>query len=134
MNMIASLKKIYAMLPVLRQRQLRWLTFGMLAQSVVELALAGAISLLGVALAAPESLERIAPLWRIYQMLPSFGDDIPSSIRLLILLMSMVCGWIASILTGMMPPLLMNLLTKVKKSVLSLLTCTSEVYQPSGIR
>ena len=104
MNMLASLKKIYAMLPVLRQRQLRWLTFGMLAQSVVELALAGAISLLGVALAAPDSLEKIAPLWRIYQMLPSFGDDIPSSIRLLILLMSMVC--IATVLKNIITALM----------------------------
>ena len=104
MNMIASLKKIYAMLPVLRQRQLRWLTFGMLVQSVVELALAGAISLLGVALAAPDSLEKIVPLWRIYQMLPSFGDDIPSSIRLLILLMSMVC--IATVLKNIITALM----------------------------
>ena len=46
----------------------------------------------------------------------------------------MVCGWIALILTGMMPTLLMNLSKKVKKSVSCLLTCTSEVYQPSGIR
>lgn len=91
MNMFASLKTIYSMLPLSRQRQLCWLVFAMLVQSLVELGLAGSISLLGVALASPDSLEKITPLWQIYQMLPSFSDNIPSSIRLLILLMSIVC-------------------------------------------
>ena len=89
--MFETLRKIYALLSPQRQRQLLWLTAGMFVMSLVELGLAGAISLLGVALAAPESLEKIGPLWTLFQMLPGFGEGIPQSIRLLILIMGMVC-------------------------------------------
>ncbi|MBB5144783.1 ABC transporter ATP-binding protein [Desulfovibrio intestinalis] len=57
----------------------------------VELGLAGTISLLGVALAAPEGLEKVGPLWKLFQLLPSFGVDIPQSIRMLILVLGLVC-------------------------------------------
>lgn len=115
MNMFASLKKIYSMLPLARQRQLRWLVFAMLVQSLVELGLAGAISLLGVALASPDSLEKITPLWRVYQMLPSFSDNIPSSIGLLILLMSIVC--IVTILKNIIFALITYWQTKFSQSI-----------------
>lgn len=89
--MFDTLRKIYALLSPHRQRQLLWLTAGMFVMSLVELGLAGAISLLGVALAAPDSLEKIGPLWKFFQLLPSFGGGIPQSIRMLILVMGMVC-------------------------------------------
>lgn len=89
--MFDILKKIYALLPRARQKQLLWLALGMFVMSLVELGLAGAISLLGVALAAPDSLEKIGPLWKVFHMLPSFGEGIPQSLRLLIFVLGMVC-------------------------------------------
>lgn len=89
--MFAVLRKIYAMLSPLRQKQFIWLTLGMFCMGFVELGLAGTISLLGVALAAPEGLEKVGPLWKLFQLLPSFGVDIPQSIRMLILVLGLVC-------------------------------------------
>lgn len=89
--MLDQFRKIFALLPPHRQRQLFWLTGGMFAMGFVELGLTGAISLLGVALAAPDSLEKIAPLWKFYQLLPRFGEGIPQSIRMLILVLGLVC-------------------------------------------
>lgn len=89
--MFYVLRKIYAMLSPQRQKQLIWLALGMFVLAFVELGLAGTISLLGVALAAPEGLEKIGPLWKIFQMLPTFGEGIPQSIRMLILVLGLVC-------------------------------------------
>lgn len=89
--MFDVLRKIYAMLSPQRQKQLIWLAVGMFTLAFVELGLAGTISLLGVALAAPEGLEKIGPLWKIFQMLPPFGEGIPQGIRMLILVLGLVC-------------------------------------------
>lgn len=89
--MLVVLRKIYTMLSPQRQKQFIWLTLGMFCMGFVELGLAGTISLLGVALAAPEGLEKVGPLWKLFQLLPSFGVDIPQSIRMLILVLGLVC-------------------------------------------
>lgn len=89
--MFEVLRKIYALLSPKRQKQFVWLSLGMFVMGFVELGLAGTISLLGVALAAPEGLEKIGPLWKFYQMLPGIGEDIPQSIRMLILVLGLVC-------------------------------------------
>lgn len=102
--MIDVLLKIYALLSSQRRKQLMWLALGMFAMGIVEMGLAGAISLLGVALAAPESLEKIDPLWKIIQALPNVGQDIPQSIRMLIFVLATVC--VATALKNMLTALL----------------------------
>lgn len=89
--MFDTFRKIYALLSPQRQKQLLWLTVGMFFMSFVELGLAGAVSLLGVALAAPESLEKIGLLWAFLQHFPSVGENVPQNIRMLILVLGMVC-------------------------------------------
>lgn len=89
--MLSLLQKIYTLLPRSRKRQLLLLAFGMIVMSFIELCLTGAISLLGVALAEPASLEKIKLLWKFFQLLPVFGESMPASIRMLILVLSMVC-------------------------------------------
>lgn len=102
--MFETLRKIYSLLSSQRQKRLLWLSIGMFAMSLAEMGLAGAISLLGVALAAPDSLEKIEPLWKLFQYLPVGGDNIPQSIRMLILVMGMVC--LASLLKNLLTALM----------------------------
>lgn len=102
--MFNTFRNIYLLLPSQRQRQLLWLVVGMLIVGFVELGLAGAISLLGVALADPSSLEKIGPLWKVFQMLPAWGKDIPQSMRVLILIMGVVC--FATVLKNIMTALM----------------------------
>ena len=88
--MFDVLKKIYRLLHPKRQKQIIWLGLAMFVMGFVELGLAGAISLLGVALADPASLEKVGPLWTVFQWLPSFGGDWPQTIRMLIFVMALV--------------------------------------------
>lgn len=89
--MLDTFRRIYALLSGTRQRQMRWLVAGMFVMGLVELGLAGAISLLGVALSSPDSLEKIGALRKLYQLLPWGGEQVSQGIRMLILVMALVC-------------------------------------------
>lgn len=89
--MLDTFKRLYALLSYTRQRQMLWLVVGMFVMGLVELGLAGAISLLGVALSSPDSLEKIGVLQKLYQLLPEEGMLVSQGIRMLILVMALVC-------------------------------------------
>lgn len=89
--MLDTLQKIYALLPKERQKQLIWLGLAMFAMGFIELGLAGAISLLGVALADPGSLEKINLLWKMCKFVPPVGAGMSQQIHILICVLVLVC-------------------------------------------
>ncbi len=98
------IREIYAMLSASRRRQLAWLALFMLVVGIAEIGLAGAISLMGVAMASPSSLEKIAPIRFLYQLLPDVGLGAPEAVRMLFMVMVLVC--VASLLKNALSALL----------------------------
>ena len=89
--MLATSRKFYAQLPQHRQRQLIWLGFAMFAMGFIELGLAGSISLLGVALADPASLNNIDLLREVFKFFPTIGSEMPQQIQMLFFVLILVC-------------------------------------------
>lgn len=89
--MFDTLKDVYALLPKDRQRQLIGLGLAMFVMGFIELGLAGAISLLGVALADPSSLEKIRLLGVVFKLLPPLVEGISPQIHMLIGVLVLVC-------------------------------------------
>ena len=92
MSTAEILREIYAMLSASRRRSLAWLALFMFVAGVSEIALAGAVSLMGVAMSSPASLEKIAPLRVCHHLLSGVGPAMPESIRMLLLVMILVCA------------------------------------------
>lgn len=89
-NTSALLRVIYrAVSPALRRRVLL-LVMGMIVAGLMEMALAGAISLLGIALATPESLQNARWLEWLYAFAPDTGGGPPSALTTLILVLTLI--------------------------------------------
>ncbi|MCH5145397.1 ABC transporter ATP-binding protein [Desulfovibrio sp. UIB00] len=129
--MLKTLSKIFFLLPQLRQKQLIGLALAMVLVSFVELGLAGTISLLGVALADPASLEKIAVFKKIFQLVPNISREMPSSVRMLLFVMGMVC--IATIAKNIITAVLtywQNVVSQLIGSDVSSLLFEKYMYAP----
>ena len=99
--MTQSLSKEYTPLSIARQlyalgtprerRLFWWLCALNIVMGLFEIGVAGGISLLGVAMSAPESLARYALLEDIRAALP-FSPDIPTALQFLLLVLGCVCA------------------------------------------
>lgn len=77
------------------QRRQFWLLFALNAfMGAFEMGVAGGVSLLGIAMASPESLVDFPYMATIFALLP-FPDSVPQSLRALILILSLLCCAIA---------------------------------------
>lgn len=81
---------MYGALPTVRRRQLCWLAVGMVCVGIAEFGLAGAISLLGVAMASPESLLNYAVFRYALAHTPLLSDA-PVVLRVLVFALLPVC-------------------------------------------
>ncbi len=87
MTTLDILKTTYAMLPTAHKRQLVWVGTIMLVVGFFEIALAGVISLLGVALASPESLQTLPVLGNFFSSLSSQSTTSP----IIVMLITVLC-------------------------------------------
>ena len=91
--MIELTKKIYNILSHKRKHQLLVLSFFTFVSAVTEMGLAGAVSLMGIAMAAPETLEKMEPVKLLLQQLPMALDTLPSTLRMLMLVLALVLSF-----------------------------------------
>lgn len=84
-------RQLYALATPRERRLFWWLCLLNIVMGLFEIGVAGGISLLGVAMSAPESLARYALLEDIRAALP-FSPDIPSALQFLLLVLGCVCA------------------------------------------
>ena len=84
-------RQLYALATPRERRLFWWLCLLNIFMGLFEICVAGGISLLGVAMSAPESLARYALLEDIRAALP-FSPDIPSALQFLLLVLGCVCA------------------------------------------
>ncbi len=94
MSIVGILKKSYFILPKMLKKQVIWLAVIMLMVSIAELGLAGVVSLLGVAMASPESLQRLPILGQFLQTMPTIGTMSPTVSMLVVVLVFVVIATI----------------------------------------
>lgn len=90
MHTLALLRKIYAAISPALRWQAALLVLGMIVTGLMEMALAGTISLLGMALANPDSLRDIYPLGYLYEFIAATEGSMPLALRMLILVLALV--------------------------------------------
>ncbi len=91
MTTIDILKHTYVILPYTHKRQLLWVGCVMLLVGFFEIALAGVISLLGVALASPESLQELPFLGKVFVDLAA-QSSAPPVVTMLVAVLCLVGG------------------------------------------
>ncbi|WP_165176958.1 ABC transporter ATP-binding protein [Desulfovibrio sp. ZJ369] len=84
-------RQFYALATPRERRLFWWLCLLNIVMGLFEIGVAGGISLLGVAMSAPESLARYALLENIRAALP-FSPGIPTALQFLILVLAGVCA------------------------------------------
>ncbi|WP_165066906.1 ABC transporter ATP-binding protein [Desulfovibrio sp. ZJ200] len=84
-------RQLYALATPRERRLFWWLCLLNIVMGLFEIGVAGGISLLGVAMSAPESLARYALLENIRAALP-FSPAIPTALQFLILVLAGVCA------------------------------------------
>lgn len=84
-------RQLYALATPRERRLFWWLCLLNIIMGLFEIGVAGGISLLGVAMSAPESLARYALLEDIRAALP-FSPDIPAALQFLLLVLGCVCA------------------------------------------
>lgn len=84
-------RQLYSLATPRERRLFWWLCLLNIFMGLFEIGVAGGISLLGVAMSAPESLARYALLEDIRAALP-FSPDIPSALQFLLLVLGCVCA------------------------------------------
>lgn len=84
-------RQLYALTTLREHRLFWWLCLLNIFMGLFEIGVAGGISLLGVAMSAPESLARYALLEDIRAVLP-FSPDIPTALQFLLLVLGCVCA------------------------------------------
>lgn len=84
-------RQLYALATPRERRLFWWLSLLNIVMGLFEIGVAGGISLLGVAMSAPESLARYALLEDIRAALP-FSPDIPTALQFLLLVLGCVCA------------------------------------------
>lgn len=90
MYTLALLRKIYAAISPALRWQTAFLVLGMIVTGLMEMALAGAISLLGMVLANPDSLRDIYPLGYLYELSAGTEESMSSALRMLLLVLVLV--------------------------------------------
>lgn len=84
-------RQLYALATPRERRLFWWLCLLNIVMGLFEIGVAGGISLLGVAMSAPENLARYALLEDIRAALP-FSPDIPTALQFLLLVLGCVCA------------------------------------------
>lgn len=84
-------RQLYALASPRERRLFWWLCLLNIIMGLFEIGVAGGISLLGVAMSAPESLARFPLLDAIRTALP-FASDIPVALQFLLLVLGCVCA------------------------------------------
>lgn len=84
-------RQIYAFLSPPRRREFYVVAFMMFCMAFVELGVAGCISLLGVAMSAPESFQKLPILPELLDAFPIFPANMPMIVSMLIVIMCCVC-------------------------------------------
>lgn len=84
-------RQLYALATPRERRLFWWLCLLNIIMGLFEIGVAGGISLLGVAMSAPESLARLPLLEEIRTALP-FAPDIPVALQFLLLVLGGVCA------------------------------------------
>ena len=90
MTTLEIIREIYSLISAARRRRLVWLALLMFAAGASEICLAGAVSLMGVAMSSPAGLENTAPVRAFSQLLS--GVEMPEAVRMLFLVMVLVCA------------------------------------------
>lgn len=92
MHTLRLLQNISAILSTTVRLQVLVLTLGMIVVGLMEMALAGAISLLGVTLASPEGLQNSRLGGVLFKVLPQLHQAVPpsSSLHMIIFVLSLI--------------------------------------------
>ncbi len=101
MTTLDIVKKTYAILPQVHKRQMKWLVVLMFIVSFAELALAAVVSLFGVALSSPESLQKVPLIGDFFGYVASVNHMPPViSMLTIVLVFLVIATFLKNIITA----------------------------------
>ncbi len=91
-QLVESFRHIYAALPKILQRSFWKVMFFAIVAAITELVLSGAVSLLGVVLASPQTIVQSTTMHKLTQSMPFLKNIVDDNCLLLALLLTILCG------------------------------------------